>query len=607
MQRNSLQILGFSGLAFSVSLLTACGDPCLDDGRGKPGAVCDPGNADTNTETGTETDTDTDTATATAGDESGTESAEGEPDETWCIDEDSDGFGDPDNCEEIPAGEEPPPGSVPQDQATDCDDADPNTFPGAAELDDPAACMTDADDDGYGDDTPSNANAVPGSDCDDANDHAFPGAAELEDPAACMEDNDEDGWGSTTPSGGEGSSTVPGSDCDDNDAEVKSCPKWCPDEDMDMFLDLSMCAFLLEGEEPPEGYIEAGPDTVGDCDDADPNTYPGAAEIDDPEACMTDADGDGWGDMDPKPGVEPGRDCDDADGARVVCVDAAPGCVDTTDGGSAQLMATASGGDGNYVYAWTPVETLDDPAIPNPTALPTEITTYTVDVTDGEMNMGQDEITVHLTDKPWVLGGVPDAECEAVGFLLDAADHDFANEGTTTCTTSNSDPTAYVCPVVHEQARITGTMTVTDAQGDDDWIGFVWGWQNSSQFYMFHWKQSAQNLGLCVGVEGMVVKKVDALGALSQVDLGCDMDTPNVTVLLGPDETSTEGWIEGRDYGVELLYDLTETEITITDLSDNSVVANFVVMDDSYSSGKFGTYDWSQINACNGPWQSNCL
>ena len=56
-----------------------------------------------------------------------------------------------------------------------------------------------------------------------------------------------------------------------------------------------------------------------------------------------------------------------------------------------------------------------------------------------------------------------------------------------------------------------------------------------------------------------------------------------------------------------MLYDLTQTEITITDLSDNSQVANFVVMDDSYPSGKFGTYDFSQIQACNGPWQSNCL
>ncbi|PRQ06262.1 hypothetical protein [Enhygromyxa salina] len=592
MQRSNLQILGLYGLTLSVSLITACGDPCLDDGRGKAGAVCDPGNADTNTETGTGTETDTQT--------SNTETAEGDGDETWCADEDMDGFGDPDSCQEVPAGETPPPGSVPQEQATDCDDVDPNTFPGAAELDDPLACMTDADDDGYGDDMPSNPNAVPGTDCDDNNDHAFPGAAENEDPSACMEDKDEDGWGDANPGGG----ATPGSDCADDDATIMSCDKWCQDMDMDMFGNPEVCVFVAPGGEVPAGYVQD--DT--DCLDTDPNAFPGAAELDDPDACMLDADGDGWGDSDTPPGVMMGRDCDDTDVTRVVCVDAIPGCVDTTQGLEAQLMSMASGGDGNYVYAWTPVETLNDPAIPNPTAIPDAITTYTINVTDGSMNMGSDEITVHLTDKPWILDG-PGAECEEIEFLAEPdvpPVHSFSNGGTTVCTTSNSDPSAYVCPTVHQQSRITGTMVVNTAS-DDDMIGFVWGWQSASQFYLFQWKQLPQPWFGCMGSAGMTIKKFDATDVYVLDDFACDNDTANQTVLMTPDETTTSGWIDNREYGVELLYDLTQTEITITDLSDNSVVANFVVMDDSYPNGKFGTYDFSQEQACNGPWQSNCL
>ena len=42
----------------------------------------------------------------------------------------------------------------------------------------------------------------------------------------------------------------------------------------------------------------------GDCDDNDPNTYPGSAENDSIEECMKDADGDGYG------------DCDDTDATR---------------------------------------------------------------------------------------------------------------------------------------------------------------------------------------------------------------------------------------------------------------------------------------------------
>jgi hypothetical protein len=604
MQRINSQTLVLCGLGLSVSLLTACGDPCLDDGRGKAGAVCVPVVADTNTgtdtDTGTDTGTDTNDETETSGNE-GTETAEGDGDETWCTDEDMDGFGDPDACEEIPAGEQPPSGSVPQAMATDCDDADPNTFPGAAELDDPAACMTDADDDGFGDDMPSNPNAEPGTDCDDANDHAFPGAAENEEPGMCMEDDDEDGWGDTEPGG---TATIPGSDCADDDAAVEMCELWCEDMDADMHGNSEVCVWVIPGEPGPEGYVANGTD----CLDTDPNAFPGAAELDDPDACMLDADDDGWGDMDPPAGIEIGRDCDDGDLGKIVCVDAIPGCVDTTEGLEAQLMATASGGDGNYSYAWTPVETLSDATIPNPIALPEVITTYTIDVTDTSMNLGSDKVTVHLTDKPWVLGG-PSAECEAFE-LLDEPDvpavHSVSPDGTQVCTTNNADPSAYVCPTVHQETRITGTMVVNTAS-DDDIMGFVWGWQNAQQFYMFSWKQASQAWAGCDGLAGITIKKFDATDLIVLEDFACETDTQNVTVLMSPDETTTTGWIDNRTYGVEVLYDLTQTEITITDLSDDSVVANFVVLDDSYPSGKFGTYDYSQEQACNGPWQSNCL
>lgn len=61
--------------------------------------------------------------------------------------------------------------------------------------------------------------------------------------------------------------------------------------------------------DPPEGWTEA----PTDCDDADPQTYPGAASRDSGFDCMRDHDGDGWGDSNPPAGITPGRDCDDAD------------------------------------------------------------------------------------------------------------------------------------------------------------------------------------------------------------------------------------------------------------------------------------------------------
>ena len=63
----------------------------------------------------------------------------------------------------------------------DCDDSDASTHPYAAENEDnPAECMTDADEDGFGDENPSN-NAVSGTDCDDSNSSVNPAATNTND------------------------------------------------------------------------------------------------------------------------------------------------------------------------------------------------------------------------------------------------------------------------------------------------------------------------------------------------------------------------------------------------------------------------------------------
>jgi hypothetical protein len=66
--------------------------------------------------------------------------------------------------------------SWPEDQ--DCDDLDANTFPGAAENESTTECMTDADNDGYGDKNAASP-IVAGLDCNDSESTINPGVEEV--------------------------------------------------------------------------------------------------------------------------------------------------------------------------------------------------------------------------------------------------------------------------------------------------------------------------------------------------------------------------------------------------------------------------------------------
>lgn len=250
-------------LTFAAAGLSGCGSTCADDGfvwqqNGCPGldsegvsasetesatesasasdptesasasesaSATDNSGSESQGNSATESDSDTDTTVGVSDSDSDTDtdgetvSATNSESDTegggqWCADADGDGFGDPAQCMPASPGEDPPPGTA--DNDGDCDDQNVSTFPGAAELDDPRACMQDVDDDGYGDPTPDGPDAVPGTDCDDNDVTTFPGAAEAENPEACMKDEDGDGWGdSSVPEG-----VDVGADCIDTNADL---------------------------------------------------------------------------------------------------------------------------------------------------------------------------------------------------------------------------------------------------------------------------------------------------------------------------------------------------------------------------------------------------
>jgi hypothetical protein len=227
------------------------------------------------------------------------------------VDGDGDGWGSMDELDEDRFCEAPGEGWV--EDATDCDDGDPDIFPGAQEycnsIDDDcdgeideagaldSAWYLDSDGDGYGDDDqvivqceqPSGYVLEPG-DCDDADDGIFPGANEY-----CNSiDDDCDG------------------EIDEDDAI--DAATWYLDADGDGFGDAGNTTAACD---QPSGYLEDD----SDCDDGDADIFPGADEycneldddcdgdIDEVDAktgaapvdaptWYADLDGDGYGDLD---------------------------------------------------------------------------------------------------------------------------------------------------------------------------------------------------------------------------------------------------------------------------------------------------------------------
>ncbi|MBM4367611.1 MAG: hypothetical protein FJ102_15475, partial [Deltaproteobacteria bacterium] len=364
---------------------------------------------------------------------------------SWYADADADGYG---NAASSTLSCDPVAGSVAD--STDCDDAVDTVNPGATEscngvdddcdgtVDDGAtdatSWYTDADGDGYGDETsttlacdaPSGSTAT-GGDCNDADADYHPGAFEdctdTEDyncdGSVGDADNDGDGYTACEDCDDTDAASYPGADetCDgvDNDCDGTVDESaidpltWYADADGDGFGNATSTATACDA---PTGYVADS----SDCDDSRDDVSPAGIEvcnnvdddcdgtIDEGDAAdaltwYSDADGDGYGFTpstttacsQPSGYAAAHGDCDDGDAAYNP--GATESCTDTEDYNcDGSVGYVDADGDG-----WAACEECDDSdAAVNPGA--SEVCNDVDDDCDGSIDIGATDASTWYTD-----------------------------------------------------------------------------------------------------------------------------------------------------------------------------------------------------------------
>ncbi len=163
--------------------------------------------------------------------------------------------------------------------------------------------------------------------------------------------------------------------------------------------------------------------------------------------------------------------------------------------------------------------------------------------------------------------------------------------GNTVATQSvNADASILLSDFSVGELLINGKWRV-DTSSDNDYMGFVFGYQGRGEYYLFDWKQSDQNYYAGFAERGMSLKVVEipAGGDPTATDLWPSAGSANVDVL----RHNTIAWDEFIEYEFSLNFSGAGA-FSITVKEGANVLEHWVVNDNTYLSGSFGFYNYSQ-------------
>lgn len=164
------------------------------------------------------------------------------------------------------------------------------------------------------------------------------------------------------------------------------------------------------------------------------------------------------------------------------------------------------------------------------------------------------------------------------------------SNGNTTATQSvNADASILLGGFDITGQEIEGSWKV-NTSSDDDFMGFVFGFQNRGQYYLFDWKQLDQPDALGFADAGMSLKVVNKPAGTDPTgfDLWPTAGSADVDVLLH----NTIAWVDFVDYDFRLNFTPGLFEIEVSQMG--TVLEHWIVADTTYTSGRFGFYNYSQ-------------
>ncbi len=149
-------------------------------------------------------------------------------------------------------------------------------------------------------------------------------------------------------------------------------------------------------------------------------------------------------------------------------------------------------------------------------------------------------------------------------------------DGSTVLQTTNGQPTYLLSDTNYINTKFDGKFGV-ETGSDDDFIGFVFGYNNSTDFLLFDWKQGNQ----AGASSGFTLSRISGSDVDYWLHTGTDIN------VLASDYNGNNGWADFTSYDFTLNY--TSTSIKI-DVGGNEIFN----LTGSFSDGKFGFYNYSQ-------------